>query len=148
MLECLVCQRNKGEIIKTPGLLQPLSIPSQCWEEVSMDFITGLPKSKGHNFIMVAVDHLTKYAHFIALSHPFTTSIVAKVFLENIQKRYMVHLRLLLVIMILSLLVTFGKIYSHVWVLNWLIVLHTILNQMGKMRLLINFWKDIYIVSL
>ena len=34
----------------------------------------------------------------------------------------MVHLRLLLVIVILSLLVTFGKIYSHVWVLNWLIV--------------------------
>ena len=50
-----------------------------------MDFITGLPKSKGHNVIMVIVDHLTKYAHFIALSHPFTTSIVAKVFFENIQ---------------------------------------------------------------
>jgi hypothetical protein len=41
----LVCQQNKVETIKTPGLLQPLSIPSQRWEEVSMDFITGLPKS-------------------------------------------------------------------------------------------------------
>ena len=51
-----------------------------------MKFITRLPKSKGHNVIMVVVDHLTKYAHFIALSHPFTTSIVAKVFLKNIQK--------------------------------------------------------------
>ena len=51
-----------------------------------MDFITGLPRSKGHNVIMVVVDHLTKYSHFIALSHPFTTSIVEKVFLENIQK--------------------------------------------------------------
>ena len=51
-----------------------------------MDFITGLPKSKGHNVIMVVVDCFTKYVHFIALSHPFTTSIVAKVFLENIQK--------------------------------------------------------------
>ena len=39
--ECLVCQQNKVETIKTPGLLQPLSIPSQCWEKVSMDFITG-----------------------------------------------------------------------------------------------------------
>ena len=65
---------------------QPLSIPSQCWEEVSMDFITGLPKSKGHNVIMVVVDCLTKYAHFIALSHPITASTVAKAFLENIQK--------------------------------------------------------------
>ena len=51
-----------------------------------MDFIIGLPKSKGHNFIMVVVDCLTKYAHFIALSHPFTASIVEKVVLENIQK--------------------------------------------------------------
>jgi hypothetical protein len=35
------------ETIKTPGLLQPLSIPSQRWEEVSMNFITGLPKFEG-----------------------------------------------------------------------------------------------------
>jgi hypothetical protein len=84
VVECLVCQRNKGETIKTPGLLQPLVIPSQRWEEVSMDFITGLPKSKGHNLIMAVVDRLTKYAHFIALSHPVTASIVAKAFLENI----------------------------------------------------------------
>ena len=47
MAECLVFQQNKDETIKTLGLLQPLSIPSQRWEEVSMDFITGLPKSKG-----------------------------------------------------------------------------------------------------
>ena len=51
-----------------------------------MDFIIGLPKSKGHNGIMVVVDCLTKYAHFFALSHPFTTSIMEKNFLENIQK--------------------------------------------------------------
>eukprot|EP00253_Pinus_taeda_P018529 PITA_18529 len=41
VVQCLVCQQNKVETIKTPGLLQPLSIPSQHWEEVSMDFITG-----------------------------------------------------------------------------------------------------------
>jgi hypothetical protein len=53
VVECVVCQQNKVETIKTPGLLQPLSIPSQCWEEVSMDFITGLPKSEGKSVIMV-----------------------------------------------------------------------------------------------
>ena len=78
--------KKYGETIKTPSLLWPLSIPSQCQEEVSMDFITWLPKSKRHNVIMVVVDHLIKYAYFIALSHPFTTSIVEKNFLENIQK--------------------------------------------------------------
>ena len=47
VVECLVCQQNKDETIKTPILLQLLSIPSQHWEEVSMDFITVLPKSEG-----------------------------------------------------------------------------------------------------
>jgi len=42
--KCLVFQQNKVEIIKTSGLLQPLVIPSQHWEEFSMDFITYLPK--------------------------------------------------------------------------------------------------------
>ena len=70
-------QQNKFETIKTPSLLQPLSIPSQRWEEISMDFITGLPKSEGRSIIMVVVDRLTKYAHFCALSHPFKESTVA-----------------------------------------------------------------------
>eukprot|EP00253_Pinus_taeda_P002763 PITA_02763 len=58
--EFLVCQQNKVETIKTPRLLQPLSIPSQRWVEVSMDFIRGLPKSEGNSVIMVVVDRLTK----------------------------------------------------------------------------------------
>ena len=86
VVECLVCQQNKVEAIKTSGLLQPLSIRSQCWEEVSMDFITGLPKSKGKSFIMVVVDILTKYAHFCALSHPFKVSTASTAFMETIQK--------------------------------------------------------------
>ena len=83
--ECVVCQQNKVETIKTPGLLQPLAIPSQCWEEVSMDFITG-PKSEGKSVIMMIVHRLTKYAHFCALSHPFKASTVATAFIEIVQK--------------------------------------------------------------
>jgi hypothetical protein len=74
------------ETIKTPGLLQPLSIPSQRWEEASMDFIIGLPKYKGKSVIMVIVDRLTKYTHFCALSHPFKDSTVAIAFMETVQK--------------------------------------------------------------
>ena len=84
--ECLVFQQNKVETIKTPGLLQPLSIPGQRWEEISMDFITGLPKSEGRSVIMVVVDRITKYAHFCALSHPFKASTVATTFMDRIQK--------------------------------------------------------------
>ena len=51
-----------------------------------MDFITGLPKSKGKSVIMVVVDRLNRYAHFCALSHPFKVSIVSTAFMETIQK--------------------------------------------------------------
>jgi hypothetical protein len=51
-----------------------------------MDFITSIPKSRGKNVIVVAVDQITKYAHFCSLSHPFKESIVATTFMETIQK--------------------------------------------------------------
>ena len=86
VVKCLVFQQNKVETIKTPALLQPLSIPSQRWEDVSMDFITGLPKFEGKSVIMVVVNNLNKYAHFCALSHPFKANIVSTTFMETIQK--------------------------------------------------------------
>ena len=86
MAECLVFQQNKVETIKTPGLLQPLSIPSQRWEDVSMDLITGLPMSEGKSVIMVVIDIFTKYAHFCALSHRFKVNTISTAFMETIQK--------------------------------------------------------------
>jgi hypothetical protein len=84
--ECEVCQRNKGETIKSPGTLQPLPIPPAIWKDISMDFITGLPKSGNKSMIMVVVDRLSKYAHFCALPHPFTASTVAQIFMDHIFK--------------------------------------------------------------
>jgi len=49
-----------------------------------MDFITRLPKVAGADTVMVVVDRLTKYAHFIALRHPFTAKEVAEVFIKEI----------------------------------------------------------------
>jgi len=51
-----------------------------------MDFVEGLPRSKNVNCILVVVDSFTKYAHFSALSHPFTAAGVAKVFLDQIYR--------------------------------------------------------------
>ena len=62
---CLVCQQNKVETIKITGLLQPLSIPSQRWEDISMDFITSLPKYEGKSVIMVVVDKLPSMHTFV-----------------------------------------------------------------------------------
>jgi hypothetical protein len=62
---CDTCCRVKAMHMKV-GLLQPLSIPGWKWEEISMDFIVGLPPIvKNHNSIWVIVDCLTKSAHFI-----------------------------------------------------------------------------------
>jgi hypothetical protein len=67
-------------------LLQPLPIPKQNWIEVSIDFIEGLHVSQGKDVVLVMVDRLSKHAHFIPLSHPYTASSVAKLFVDHIFK--------------------------------------------------------------
>jgi hypothetical protein len=84
--ECEVCQVNKHETIHLAGLLQPLPIPTRAWSDISMDFIEGLPSSHGCNVILVVVDRFTKYGHFLSLSHPYTASKVAHIFLTHIFK--------------------------------------------------------------
>lgn len=68
---CLVCA--KYEALARSGLLQPLLIRSRIWEDVSLDFIVGIPLSSGFNTILIVVDRLSKYSHFIPFSN-----IVAK----------------------------------------------------------------------
>ncbi|WVZ49314.1 hypothetical protein U9M48_000683 [Paspalum notatum var. saurae] len=58
---CDTCQCVKAEHQRPAGLLQPLKIPEWKWEEISMDFIVGLPwTQKGYNSIWVVMDRLTK----------------------------------------------------------------------------------------
>jgi hypothetical protein len=70
----------------TPGLIHPLHIPDQKWEEISMDFIEGLPMSDGKDTIFVLVDRLTKYAHFMEVRKSDSTKKIADVFCKNIYK--------------------------------------------------------------
>lgn len=62
---CATCQQAKHEIVKILGLLQPMPVPSEAWQTVTMDFIEGLPKSNRFATIMVMVDKFPKYAHFL-----------------------------------------------------------------------------------
>ena len=81
---CTVCQQAKNEHVRLPGRLQPLPIPKTAWHTVSMDFIEGLPRSGQFDTILVVVDKLTKFAHFIPLKHPFTTMTVAQAIMDNV----------------------------------------------------------------
>jgi len=74
--QCSTCQRNKYLPHNPQGLIQPLPIPAQVWED-SMNFITHLPSSAGHTVIWVVCDCLTKYAHFVALPTHFTAPTLA-----------------------------------------------------------------------
>lgn len=66
------------------GVLQRIPFPMAVWEEVSMDFIEGFPLSKGVDTILVVVDCLSMYTHFIGLKHLFTTLSVTSVFIKEI----------------------------------------------------------------
>jgi hypothetical protein len=71
-----------------PGKLQPLPIPPAAWHTISLDFIEGLPKSNKFNSILVVIDKFTKFGHFIHVKHPFTTSSIAQVFMDNVYKNH------------------------------------------------------------
>jgi hypothetical protein len=82
--ECVTCQQNKSEQTHPGGLLQPLPIPEQKWESISMDFITGLPKVQGRDCIFVVVDRLTKFVHFFTIPTEYKAHQVAELFFREI----------------------------------------------------------------
>ncbi|WVZ51749.1 hypothetical protein U9M48_002862 [Paspalum notatum var. saurae] len=82
---CDTCQRVKAEHQRPAGLLQPLKIPEWKWEEISMDFIVGLPRTqKGYNSIWVVVDRLTKVAHFILVNTTYLGARLAELYVFRI----------------------------------------------------------------
>ncbi|CAJ2662227.1 unnamed protein product [Trifolium pratense] len=83
--KCLVCQQVKAEHQKPAGLLQPVEIPEWKWEDIAMDFVTGLPRTqKGYDSVWVIIDRLTKSAHFLPVKTTYTASQYAKLYLEEI----------------------------------------------------------------
>lgn len=84
--QCTICKRYKLGLVASLGLLQPLPIPQKIFSDITMDFIEGLSKSNGKSIIFKVVDKLTKYAHFMLLSHPYIVVTVAQKLLGNVYK--------------------------------------------------------------
>ncbi|TYK04048.1 pol protein [Cucumis melo var. makuwa] len=83
--KCLVCQQVKAPRQKPAGLLQPLSVLEWKWKNVSMDFITGLPRTlRGFTVIWVVVDRLTKSTHFVPGKSTYTANKWAQLYMSEI----------------------------------------------------------------
>lgn len=64
---CPVCAQNKGSNRPPPGYLQPLPIPRRPWSHLSLDFVSGLPPSKGMTVVLTVVDRFSKFARYLPL---------------------------------------------------------------------------------
>jgi len=82
---CDQCQRTKPSNQQPAGLLHPLPIPSRNWESVSMDFLTGLPKTqRGKDAIFVVVDRLSKMCHLCPTTKDASAPDIARLFFSDI----------------------------------------------------------------
>ncbi|KAJ0580914.1 putative nucleotidyltransferase, Ribonuclease H [Helianthus annuus] len=87
--KCLTCAKVKAEHQKPSGLLQQPEIPTWKWEQIAMDFVTGLPRTQaGNDTIWVIVDRLTKSAHFLAIKETDKFSQLAAVYLKEVVSRH------------------------------------------------------------
>jgi hypothetical protein len=83
--KCDICQKVKAVHLKSAGELQPWPIPAWKWEDISMDFIVGLPKTaRGCDSIWVIVDRLTKAAHFLPVKTRDPVITYAKLYIDRI----------------------------------------------------------------
>jgi hypothetical protein len=82
--QCTTCNKAKSRL-NPHGIYMPLPVPSVPWEDIFMDFILGLPRTKrGRDSIFVVFDHFSKMAHFIPCHKSDNASHVADLFFSEI----------------------------------------------------------------
>ena len=83
-MNVIYVRKNKSELTCLASLLQPFPIPNKKWDNISMDFITGLPKYLGKDCIYVVVDRMRKFSHLFSVTSYFSSAQVADIFFKEI----------------------------------------------------------------
>ena len=130
---CFVCQQDKVEQQQPRGLLEPLPIAERPWDNLTMDFIIGLPKSEDNGSIIVVVDKFSKYATCIAAPTDCTAEETTRLFLKHVVKYWGLP-KSLSVIAIRVSLGSFGRSSSSLWVRSFTSPPAFTHRQMGKLK--------------
>nr|GFB64822.1 reverse transcriptase domain-containing protein [Tanacetum cinerariifolium]GFB64825.1 reverse transcriptase domain-containing protein [Tanacetum cinerariifolium] len=87
--KCLTCAKVKAEHQRPSGLLVQPKIPEWKWDNITMDFVTKLPKSsQGYDTIWVIVDRLTKSAIFTPIRETDPMDKLARIYLKEVFMRH------------------------------------------------------------
>jgi len=81
---CAECQKSRTSRHASFGVLRPLPVPETPWEDIPMDFVTGLPECEGYDAIWVVVDQLSKMRHFVPWKTTVDVRGLAVMFLKQV----------------------------------------------------------------
>ena len=94
--KCLTCKKVKAEHRHPAGELQPIKLPEWKWDEITMDFVVGLPRTpEGYDAVWVVVDRLTKSARFIPIKVTFSVERLAEIYIANVVRLHGVPLAII-----------------------------------------------------
>ena len=95
--KCAVCHQVKIEHQRLGGLLQSLPIPEWKWDHITLNFVSGFPRTaRGHNVVWVIIDRLTKSAHFLGMKTMDTSKTLSQLYIREIVRLQGVSLSIVL----------------------------------------------------
>jgi transposase InsO family protein len=85
---CYACARSKAKRHAPYGFLKSLPIPTRPWDDITMDFITGLPDSQGYDSVLIVVDRLTKMAIYLPTTKKVTSEELARLYVKHVFSKH------------------------------------------------------------